>query len=53
VSIDKSEGSVKERLSLVMPSGSLIDGKASQPKVQATVRSGPVNLGLASAKEPD
>jgi tyrosinase len=36
-----------------VPSGLLIGGKPSQPKVQSTVHCGPVNLALASAREPD
>jgi hypothetical protein len=36
-----------------VPSGPLIEGKPSQPRVQGTVRCGPVNLALVSFKEPD
>ncbi|HEU4417253.1 MAG TPA: tyrosinase family protein, partial [Candidatus Angelobacter sp.] len=36
-----------------VPSGPLIDGKPSPPKVLPPVRCGPVNLSLASAREPD
>jgi hypothetical protein len=36
-----------------VPRGPLMNGKASQPKVQATVRCGSVNLALVSFKEQD
>jgi len=42
----------QEKLPLVfVPTGPLIDGKPSQPKVQAPVRIGAINVSLARSEE--